>query len=143
MLDRRNKMKTALGLGLLLASVIGCSTVQKAQLQTSEKILAAQGELKTQRTDNDNTKIDLSVKHLAQPTKISPDANTFVVWVRPEAGAPAQNIGALNVDKNLTGKLQSVTPLKDFDLFVTAENSPVAESPSGESLLWSTVTRKK
>lgn len=112
-------------------------------MTASPKVPAAEGSVKFGKAANDNTSIDLEVKHLADPEKLTPSAQVYVVWIRPEAGAPAQNIGALIVDKNLTGRLQTVTALHGFELFVTAESSRVPGQPTGEPLLTTSYSKGK
>lgn len=104
-------------------------------MTASPKVPAAEGSAKFGKAANENTSIDLEVKHLADPEKLTPSAQVYVVWIRPEAGAPAQNIGALIVDKNLTGRLKTVTALHSFELFVTAESSRAPGQPTGDPLL--------
>lgn len=135
-------MKT---LSVLLAAAIGalsfpgCSMLgggSGSNMNVSTAIPAAEGTVKFGKARNDNTRIDLTVKHLADPAKLTPPANNYVVWLRPDKDAPAQNIGALIVDKNLTGKLDTVTALRRFDLFITAEGSGQVQEPTGQPLLW-------
>ena len=127
----------------LAVSVSACALLpaKKSQVGISEKIPATRAQLSFAKTDNDNTKIDLKVNHLAEPERVVPGATTYIVWVRPTGDAPAQNLGALKVDRNLKAKLETVTPQKNFELFVTAESSPLVTNPSGEALMWTTVRR--
>ncbi|MBI3549272.1 MAG: hypothetical protein HY078_09550 [Elusimicrobia bacterium] len=112
----------------------GCAT--SPPLSTSPLIPAAEAKVKFERTRNDNTEINLRVKHLAEPEKLTPPAHTYVAWMRSSKDAAPQNIGALVVDKNLTGELQSLTPMHSFELFVTAEASGQVQQPTGKPLLW-------
>ena len=60
----------------------------------------------------------------------------FVVWVRGLAPrAEPQNLGALQVDKNLRAKLTAVTSMSSFDLFITCEQSQTTTAPSPPELL--------
>lgn len=135
------KTLTIVMLGLVLNA---CALFQekKTALEVSQRVPAAEGQLRAGGTDNDNTKIELMVKHLATPDKIEPDATTYMVWARPSANSPAQALGALKVDNDLNAKLETVTPLKNFELFVTAEASPLVTDPEGEALLWTNVIRE-
>jgi len=105
-------------------------------MNSSPDIPAVQGQAKFGRAPNGNTSIDLTVKHLADPEKLTPPASTYVVWLRPNKDAAPQNIGALTVDKKLNGELNTVTALRSFDLFVTAESSGQVQAPAGQPLLW-------
>ena len=129
-------MKTAMiasALGLF-GALSGCGGAPK--LNTSSEIPAAEASVKFERTRNDNTEIDLRVKHLADPEKLTPPAQTYVAWVRADKDEAPQNIGGLVVDDKLNGKLKTVTPMHSFELFVTAEASGQVRKPTGKPLLW-------
>lgn len=119
-----------------MMGLAGCAKNSDIRLTASPENPAAQGIAKVKITDNGNTEIDLVVKHLAPPEKISSGATTYVVWVLgTEPFARHQNMGALVVDKNLDGKFKGVTPLRAFQLLVTAEPSAVSTSPNGKTAL--------
>ena len=85
----------------------------------------------TDKGDNDNTVVRVRVKHLAPPYRVASDATTYVVWIQP-AGAPAQVVGALKVDDDLSGTLDFVTPQRVFHLVVTPEAQASAAKPAHE-----------
>jgi hypothetical protein len=110
-------------------------------LTASPTLPASEGSVKFGVAKNDNTSIALTVKHLPHPDKLTPPASVYVVWTRAKKDAPPQNIGALTVDKNLTGTLNTVSPLHAFDLLITAEASGQVLAPSGRDLLWTSYSR--
>ncbi len=112
-----------------------------SRLEATSMLPAVEGRAKFTTTVNDNTRIVLTVKHLAHPAKLSPPASHYVVWTRATKEAPAQNIGALVVDEDLNGKLVTETSLHSFDLFITAEDSSQVQQPSGQPLLWMSYSR--
>lgn len=105
-------------------------------MNASAAVPAAEGHAKFGEAPNGNTSISLTVKHLADPQKLTPPASNYVVWLRAGKDAAPQNIGALAVDKNLVGRLKTVTAQRSFDLFVTAEGSGQVQAPAGAPLLW-------
>jgi hypothetical protein len=129
---------------VLSVMLFGCAMMggsKHATLNASSTIPAAQGTVKLDKTKNGNTSIDVLVKHLAEPQKLTPPANAYVVWVSGSKDAAPQNVGALAVDKDLSGELQTTTPLSSFDLFITAEQSGQVQQPVGEKLLWTSYNR--
>jgi hypothetical protein len=129
-------------------------------LAASAQAPAAQGEVKTSRTSDQNTRVSVKVKHLAPPDRMSQGASTYVVWARP-MGVPAArvdgqrelvagredssglyNLGGLKIGKELDGELETMTPFKSFELFITAEPSSGVTAPRGERILWTTVTNQ-
>ena len=75
-----------------------------------------------------NTKVKVEVAHLAAPHAVFDEASTYVVWLKPEAGE-AQNVGVLNINKDLKGELETRTAVKDFQVIVTAEKDGNATAP--------------
>lgn len=113
------------------------------ELATSPRVPAAQGQLKISDAGNNNTGIELRVQHLATPTKIDGSATTFMVWAKPFANAArVQPLGALAVNDDLSAQLNATTPLKNFEVFVTAESSSQVPEPQGDRLLWATVSQR-
>ncbi len=110
-------------------------------LESSPDLLAAQGALRVKSTKNGNSKLKLEVKHLAQPEKVSASAKTFVVWAVPQnsPGIAAQNLGAFQVDDDLQGSIETMTPHHQFEFFVTAEPKGDVGVPTGRKLMWTAV----
>lgn len=121
--------------GATLAGAMSCASIHRAPLQVLGGIPAAQGEVRVSKAANNNTVVDVRVQHLALPGRVTPGANTYVVWARPEGEQSVQNLGALRVSADLTGSLKTVTAFRRFELFITAEPSARVMQPSGAELL--------
>jgi len=104
--------------GVLGGACAGASP--EVRMVSSPDIPAAEGVVRATSGANGNTRLHIFVRHLAKPEKVRPDATTYVVWVQPAGGLP-QNMGALKVDEDLRGSLETITPLKSFDVFITLE----------------------
>lgn len=117
----------------------GCAGPEK--LSASPAMPAAEATLSCDKAANDNTGIDLKVKHLANPDRLTPPAAVYVVWTKADKDATPQNIGALAVDSDLNGRLKTVTAMRRFELFVTAEASGQVSAPAGAPLLWANCNR--
>lgn len=96
---------------------------------------AASGTVNVNRNkDNGNTQLDIKVEHLAKPASLTPASNVYIVWVRPRGEAPVKQ-GAIGVNNDLNGEMKTVTVSKDFDLFITAEQSENVAMPNGIEVL--------
>lgn len=126
-------------LACLLASA--CAVAGPLTMTNSPVNPAAQGQVRIRKGNNDNTRLDIQVKHLTPPEKIDPKAGAYVVWAKPNGQGRAENLGALEVDKDLEGKLETVTAFKNFQLLITPEPTPQVVDPSGQPLLWTNVNR--
>jgi hypothetical protein len=129
--------------GALLLIMAGASCASPIVMSGNAKVPAAQGVINASLGKNNNTSLAITVRHLAPPEKVEANATGYVVWVKARGeNATAQNMGALVVDSNLDGKLETVTPLHDFEVWITAEPSPFAGTPTSVALLSATVTMR-
>jgi hypothetical protein len=120
---------------------VGSAPLTK-KMKSNRKISSVEGHLVVSTSNFNSNLIDLTIKNMAQPNRINPRAKTYVVWEVP-AGIKmkAQSIGVLLPDRFAKARLLTATPFKQFDIFVTAEavNNPVA--PTGQKLLWTSISR--
>ncbi len=118
---------------LCLLLEIACGG-KKVQMNPATSVPAAQGHADISHDKNGNTIVDLKVHHLAKPENLTPPGTVYVVWFQPN-GQPAQNEGQLRVDGNLNGEFKTTTPMKNFDIVVTAEPGPTVTSPTGSEIM--------
>jgi hypothetical protein len=104
-------------------------------MRADSSVPAASGTVHAQADkDNGNTKLDIKVQNLAQPSNLNPPANTYVVWVRPNDGEAVRE-GAIGLNGDLNGEMHATTVLKDFEVFITPEESKTVTTPSSTELL--------
>ena len=125
----------------LLISALLVSSVaygKKFPLTVASTVPAAKGEVDTGKDKNRNTELKMEVEHLAEPEKLTPAKSVYIVWFQEKGGEAAMQ-GQLRIDKKLKGSFRTVTPLKAFDVFVTAESDPNVKTPSGTEVLRATI----
>ncbi len=134
-------MKITIAMVALLA-VWPLTQAKEYQMTSDAGVPAATGIVKVQRAKNNgNMKLDIKVDHLARPASLTPSANNYLVWIRPNGGEAFKQ-GAIGVDKNLSGELKLETVSKDFDVFITAEQSDSVTFPSSVEVLRAHVSTK-
>lgn len=124
------------GLMLLISSCGTETTVLR--LQNSPSVPAAQGTVEVSEGDQGQTQLDIRVNYLAKPGQVTPGARVYVVWVRPVSATglvAAQNVGAFDVDDDLQGEMKTETPLRYFNVFITAEPNADVTVPTGNEVL--------
>ena len=107
---------------------------RKIELMAGQTTPGARGTLSVKVGQNQNTSLDLKVSALAPPSSLTPTENVYVVWVQPPAENP-KNEGQLRVDKKENGELQTEVPYKRFKIFITAEQDPQTQTPTGTQVL--------
>jgi len=126
---------TGVLLTIALLAVWPFSSGKEYRMAGNSSVPAATGTVKVEKDkDNGNTKLDIKVDHLAKPSSLSPPATSYIVWVRPRDGEATKQ-GAIGVDNDLKGELKVVTTSKEFDVFITAEQSETVTAPSGAEIL--------
>lgn len=121
-------------------ALVGCNGA--TQLRSDERIPAASGTVETKTGLNGNMRLKVMVKHLALPSILRPGATTYVVWAKLGAyDAPPQNLGALRVNDDLSGSLETVTPFSVFSIFISPEASPLVQLPTAEPLMMTLINR--
>ena len=111
------------------------ASTKEYRMTSGIDVPGAVGTVKVQKAkDNGNNKLEIKVEHLARPSSLTPSATNYLVWIRPN-GEDALKQGGIGVGKNLSGELTVETVAKDFDLFITAEQSSNVTFPSSIEVL--------
>jgi hypothetical protein len=123
---------------MVLLSASGCLKKQ-VRLNPSPSVPAATASAAISHDKNGNKLVDLKVKHLAKPESLTPAHSVYLVQIQPRGGAPIRQ-GQLEVNSNLEGELKFPTTYKTFEIFVTAEDSAMADQPKGPEVLRQSVS---
>lgn len=123
---------------IALMVMTSVASAKKYPLTADKSVPGARGEVDVGRDKNGNTKIEMEVEHLAAPESLTPPRSAYVVWFQ-ERGSEPLNQGALKPNKNLKANFKSITPLKSFDVIVSAESDPNAKSLTGSEVLRTSV----
>lgn len=123
--------------------LLAACTSKSVKMTNPEKVPAAEVTLTTDESDDGMVEYKLDVRHLAPADKIDGDATSYVAWIEPTSptSGPPQNIGALDLQDDLSARLEGKTPFNHFNFFVTTEPTTVATAPSGEKIFESEVSR--
>jgi hypothetical protein len=116
-----------------------CGSSQK--LAASPDAQEARGTV-TQQLEANGTRVSIHVRNLPQPGRVGPDAKAYVAWAQPSSGGQPRRLGVLQLDGD-EGNLETDTPLKSFQVFITAEPSTTNTTPWGEKLLWTEIGENK
>jgi hypothetical protein len=123
-------MKTikTLIISALVFILSSCATTVK--FPTSNVTPAADIVASVTKDNNGNTKITIKAKNLAAVERLNPPKTAYVVWIVTERDG-VKNIGKLlNKNAQSTG-LETLTPFKFTEVFITAEDYADTTSPNG------------
>jgi hypothetical protein len=132
-------MKTKMnliGINVLLICVLtllfaACS--EKVVFLNSAVVPAAEGSVSIKKGNNDNYNIDLYVKNLADPSRLTPPRAVYVVWMET-AQSGVQNIGQLKtgthgLSQMMSSSLETVSPHQPTGFIITAEDDAIGSYP--------------
>jgi len=125
--------------GMFAFGVAGCATAPQP-MESSRANTSGQGTVEAKAAPNGNTEIEVRVKHLSDPARVASDAAVYVVWIQPR-DAEIQNVGALMIDADLVGRLNTSTPHRIFTLTVTPEPGGRMASPTHGAVFTAEVNR--
>jgi hypothetical protein len=129
---------------LPLTSVeVPTGSTQELSLLSSEGVPGAEGQVSVDASGSvsRNTLLAVRVKDLPSPDRVAwfakEPATVYVVWaaqnsssaLRHDPGATPANLGALDFDEDFKGTLSTLTPMQEFDLFITPEASAEVTKP--------------
>jgi len=113
----------------------------------SPVVPAAEGVVKVDKDKNKNYDIKVQVYNLAEPSKLQPAKNYYVVWVE-DVNNETKNIGKIKITtdlltKRLKGSIQTVSPTKPRIVFITAENDERIEYTNYSDVILTTENFRK
>lgn len=123
-------------------AVLFASCAKTIYFENSTVEPAAVGKVKVMKDKNANYALDVSIMHLADPKRLSPPKEVYVVWAEtPENDL--KNVGRIHIgsgllSNTLKGSLKTVTTFKPKKVFVTAEEAGEIHEPGNPVVLSTT-----
>ncbi|HEY3371219.1 MAG TPA: hypothetical protein VGK10_10245 [Prolixibacteraceae bacterium] len=126
--------------GILIFSFSSCAT--KSHFLSSPIVPAAEGTVAVKKDNNKNYVIKVNIFNLAEPSKLQPSRNMYVVWMEGDNNE-TKNIGQIKsshsiISKQLKGSFETVSPVKPKKIFVTAENDASVQYPNNSDIVLTT-----
>ncbi len=118
----------ALGSAPLMA---GCGGPSEFPVVGTPRSAGTDGTVTVEEIEGGNYLVLVEVQHLPPPNRVSEDASTYVVWIKPEDGGPVK-AGRLGYDEDeRTGTMRATTPAGGaFTVLITAESDDTTNEPS-------------
>jgi hypothetical protein len=86
-------------------------------------------EVKVELTYDRNNTLVLKMENAPQPSSIKAEYTRYVLWAATLDRQSVVNIGQIRVDDKRNATITTLTPLRNFILFITAEASGDVQSP--------------
>jgi hypothetical protein len=137
------KITTTRNIGFTIAAAMMLfffsSCARKISFQTSTVVPAAEGTVKVKNDKNDNYRISLAISNLAEPKRLQPAKNTYVIWMDTDNNR-IKNIGQINtstgfLSSKLKASFETVSSFKPIKIFITAEDDAAIQYPGMQVVL--------
>jgi hypothetical protein len=124
---------------LLLAGTILASGGCTRRIQFSSLPAAGGGEatVQVELTYDRNNTLLIEMSDVPDPSSLNVAYTRYVLWVATPDRQTTVNAGQIRVTEDRSAKIQTLTPLRDFILFITAETRGDVASP-GPDILFET-----
>lgn len=113
---------------VLILALSSCANILKFPISTVSP--AANIEIRRQQDQNGNNAIKITANNLAAAERLSPPKKFYVAWVLLESNE-VRNIGQLNVKNAKKAEIETLTPFKFTEVFITAEDQADILYPTG------------
>lgn len=123
----------------VLTTFLFVSCAQTVEFQNSSVVPGAQGKVKVKQDENNNYRIEVNIKDLADIRQLDKSKESYVVWMETRRGE-TENIGQLKSESSLfsgqkKASLETVSSYEPFRVFVTAEKGTNVRYPSNDVVL--------
>ena len=117
---------------MMVFSFSSCAT--KTHFLTSAVAPAAEGTIKVHKDKNKNYVIKIEISNLAEPSRLQPPKNHYVVWMEGDNNE-TKNIGKIKssndlLSKRLKGSFETVSTDKPRKIYITGENNASLQYPN-------------
>lgn len=121
---------------ILVLGFWSCNT--KVEFPVSEVVPSAEATAVISKDQNDNYQIEVDIKSLTKPDRLSPKRKFYVLWAETAQGSV--NLGQIKVKEStfsssLYAEIKASIPFKPTRLVISAENELNRNSPSTFTIL--------
>lgn len=95
---------------------------------------------KVELTFDRNNTLDVRLTGVPEPSSLKPEYTRYVLWAATPDRRHIVNIGQLRVDEKKNAAIKTLTPLRSFILFITAEPSGEVMQPGPDVVFDSSLT---
>ena len=123
----------ALAVGVLFAA--GCA--KRVRFNSLPLARAGTATARIELTYDRNNILEVKLSKVPNPSALNDKFTRYVLWVATPDRQHVTNVGQLRVDEKNRADMKTLTPLRRFILFITAESSGDVMTP-GPDLLFET-----
>jgi hypothetical protein len=127
------RIPLAISVAAVALVAAGCATTT-VPFRLAPAQPAATGEVKIRPEPNGDAFVEMTVEHLASPSRLTPPRAVYLVWAQDLEGRAAL-LGQLAVNRKLEASWEGTVPFESFRLLVTAEDFAAPLEPGTPEVL--------
>ena len=89
---------------------------------------------KVELTFDRNNNLEVKLSNVPEPSSVKQQYTRYVLWAATPDRQQVINIGQLRVDEKKNAQIKTLTPLRSFVLFVTAEPAGDVITPGPDTV---------
>ena len=110
-----------LRLGLVGAALLAAGCAKRIRFDSLPLARAGHATARVQLTYDRNNTLQVQLSNVPEPSALNPSYTRYVLWAATPDRKAVLNVGQLRVDVNKKAEIQTLTPFRNFLLFITAE----------------------
>ncbi|HWP85124.1 MAG TPA: hypothetical protein VNN17_08040 [Terriglobia bacterium] len=114
---------------LAVTALIAAGCAKRVRFQALPLIGSGAATARVELTYDRNNTIEVQLRNVPEPSTLKPEYTRYVLWVATPDRRHVINAGQLRVDEKKSATLETLTPLRSFILFITAEASGDVMTP--------------
>jgi len=130
-----------LRLALVAALLLTAACNRQIRLATLPLARGGEATVRVELTYDRNNTLRIQLSNVADPSALNPAYTRYVLWVATPDRQTTVNAGQIRVDENRRAEMQTLTPLREFVLFITAEARGDVTTPGPDIVFQSEAIR--
>jgi hypothetical protein len=106
---------------LLLLAVITAGCAKRVRFRPLTLAGEGMATARVELTYDRNNTLEVKLSGVPEPAALNPGYTRYVLWAATPDRLHVVNVGQLRVDEEMNAELNTLTPLRSFILFITAE----------------------
>lgn len=127
-------------LTLMTLAVLASGCAKRVRFQPLPLAGKGTATAKVELTYNRNNTLEVKLSGVPQPSALKPEYTRYVLWAETPDHKHIVNIGQLRVDEKMKAAIDTLTPLRRFILFITAESSGDVMTPGPDMIFQAPLT---
>ena len=115
------RRQTIVRLGLLVAVLGGAGCAKRIRFAPLPLARAGKATARLELTYDRNNTLQIELSNVPEPSILNDQYTRYVLWVASPDRQSVVNVGQLRVDEAKKAEIRTLTPLRHFVLFITAE----------------------